>query len=194
MTAVGPTVDSIAVEGLQAVAGHVGDDPLVGRTTPSAASRLRVAIVTPPAVSAKIPSVRASSFMASTISSSVTAASPAAGLAHGVEREVAVGGVADGDRLGDGVGLPPVLMMATIVSHARATGEQPSACASARGSRARGRAGPPCTVRPGPRVLVISEPLAIGTTTWSGFPPQLLGDLVTRGLRAVRRSRCARSC
>ena len=45
-----------------------------GRMAPEAASLHRVAMVTPPAVSAKIPSVRASSPMASITSSSVTAA------------------------------------------------------------------------------------------------------------------------
>ncbi len=45
-----------------------------GRMAPEAASLASVAMVTPPAVSAKIPSVRASSPMASTTSSSVTAA------------------------------------------------------------------------------------------------------------------------
>ena len=44
------------------------------RTTPLAASFESVPIVTPPAVSVKMPSVRASSPTASTISSSVTCA------------------------------------------------------------------------------------------------------------------------
>jgi len=68
-----PEPGSEAVEGLQP---HPGDvrRPRSRRalTTPAAARRPNAAIVTPPAVSAKMPSVRARTPTASTISSSVT--------------------------------------------------------------------------------------------------------------------------
>ena len=93
---------------LEAVAGHVGHDPLVARgRRPAAASLARVAMVTPPAVSAKMPSVRASRRMPSRISSSVTDREGPAAVADRLERVPAVGRVADGEGLGDGVGLAP---------------------------------------------------------------------------------------
>src|SRR4051794_20313314 len=76
ITAVGPTVRSTASSVFRPCPVTYATTRSSERTMPSAASRFSVAMVTPPAVSAKIPSVRASSFIASTISSSVTAASP----------------------------------------------------------------------------------------------------------------------
>ena len=63
------------------------------------------AVVTPPAVSVKMPSVSASSWMPETISTSETSsAQPPVGADH-LGGGGAVGGVADGERAGDGVGL-----------------------------------------------------------------------------------------
>ena len=74
------------------------------RMRPSRISFWVTPAVTPPAVSVKMPSVSARSLMAATISGSETSCPTAAfeDLLGGV---VAVGGVADGERAGDGVGL-----------------------------------------------------------------------------------------
>ena len=63
------------------------------------------ATVTPPAGSVKMPSVSASSWMPSMISSSVDHRAGAAGRAHRAQHLEAVGRIADGDRLGDRVRL-----------------------------------------------------------------------------------------
>ena len=76
------------------------------RTTPCAASLARVAMVTPPAVSAKIPSVRARSRIAVedlVVRDSEPKAPPE--RPDGLERVPAVGGIADRERLGDRVRL-----------------------------------------------------------------------------------------
>ena len=71
--------------------------------SPRSASFASTAVVTPPAVSVKMPVVSASSRMPSTISSSVTESIEPLGPARDVEREHAVGRVPDRQRLGDRV-------------------------------------------------------------------------------------------
>ena len=68
---------------------------------PCSISFWATARVTPPAVSAQIPSVSARSFMASTIASSSTSSLQPPVSPDQLRGEVAVGGVADGQALGD---------------------------------------------------------------------------------------------
>ena len=92
------------VGGLEAVAGDAGDSDLVGPMRPVAYRRAVTAVVTPPAVSVKMPSVSASSWMPETISTSETssaqppvsriilaAAGPSAGLPMARERAMVLG-------------------------------------------------------------------------------------------------------
>ena len=111
--------------------------PVMQRTALSSRGILPVSIsffaqatVTPPAVSAKMPSHSASRRMPSTTSSSVHILGEAAGLVHGVDGVVAVGGRADGEGLHDGLGLRhglhdvgPAFFIACEI------GAQPVACA-----------------------------------------------------------------
>ena len=76
-----------------------------GSMSPRSASLASVAVVTPPAVSVKMPVVSASRRMPARISSSVTASIAPPRAARELERVRAVGRVADRQRLGDRVGL-----------------------------------------------------------------------------------------
>ena len=61
------------------------------------------------------------------------------------------------------------LIVSAPSSHARATGEHPSACAPDTRSSGSRSSSPTLYSSSKPlRILVSSEPLAIGTTTWSG--------------------------
>ena len=75
------------------------------RMRPCAMSFCVTPVVTPPAVSAKMPSVSASRLMASTISRIGDVFGPAARFANQLDGERAVGGIADGERARNGVRL-----------------------------------------------------------------------------------------
>ena len=96
--------------------------------SPRSASLASVAVVTPPAVSVKIPVVSASRRMPARISSSVTASIAPPVSARELERVGPVGRVADRQRLGDRVGLDGP-QRSSPAANAVATGEQPVACA-----------------------------------------------------------------
>ena len=164
-----------------------------GRMAPEAASLHSVAMVTPPAVSAKMPSVRASRPMASITSSSVTAAheppvrrmtssayQPSAGLPMASDLAIVLGLTG---------------RMASVPwRKAVATGEQPSAWAPE--TRTAGSSGSR------PDLAELGEPLghlgqlaarADGDHDVVGrLPAELLGDLEGERLGALRRSRCGR--
>ena len=133
-----------------------------GSSSPFSTSFLSTPTVTPPAVSAKMPSVRASSRIASTDLVVGDVLDRAAGAAGDVQHVRAVGRVADRQRLGDGVRLDRADHVVAGLE-GRETGEQP----------ARLGAEDPCTAS----VLDQAE------------PDQLLQALVDLGeLRARRRS------
>ena len=75
----------------------------------------------------------------------------------------------------------------TPAANAVATGEQPVACApDTRTSGASSSRPTLCSSSKPLWIFVSSEPLAIGTTTWSGdLPAELLGRLVRERLRAL---------
>ena len=135
------------------------------------------------------PRSAASSRMPSTISSSVTSAIAPPVRRADVERVRAVGRVADGQRLGDGVrpdragrrpGRPRT--PATPAS-SRWPGPRTPCTASPRPARATPARGRPC------RPWSAASPTRSGTTTWSRQPPaELLGDLVARRSWSPRRS------
>ena len=125
-------------------------------------------MVTPPAVSAKMPSVRASSLMPSRISSSVTAAKappeertassayqPSAGLPMASDLAIVAG------RTG--------LMASDPWRKALATGAHPAACAPDTRTWGSSSSSPTwCSSRNPLATLVSWLPDATGTTTWSG--------------------------
>src|SRR5947209_6420016 len=138
-----------------------------GSITPRAASFASTATVTPPAVSVKIPVVRASSLTASRMSSSLTAS-----IVPPVRR-------ARSSAYGPSAGLPIASDLAMVsgltgrqkswpASNAVATGEQPDACAPWKvGSSP--SSSPISSHSSNPRaILVNNEPEAIGATTRSG--------------------------
>ncbi len=100
-----------------------------GAILPVSMSFLAQATVTPPAVSAKMPSHSASRRMPSMISSSRGVLGAAAGVAHGVDRVISVGRRADGEGFGDGLRLGHGLDEVGALFHASVMGEQPVACA-----------------------------------------------------------------
>ena len=139
-----------------------------GRTAPEAASLDRVAMVTPPAVSAKMPSVRASSPMASITSSSVTAAQDPPVLRMTSRAYQPSAGLPMASDLAMVLGLTG-RMASVPCRKAVATGEQPSAWAPE--TRTAGSSGSsptlPSSLKP-LATLVSWLPDPIGTTTWSG--------------------------
>ena len=145
-----------------------------------------MAIVTPAAVSPKMPSVRASSRMPSTISSSVTAPQRAAGLPDHVERVVAVGRVADRERLGDRVGPHRVHVVDAV-------GERRGDRRAAGGLRAR-HAHLGCLVEQADLVQLVEALVDLGEQRAARdrhdhvvgrLPAELLGGLVGERLRAL---------
>ena len=187
MTAVGRGAVADRVDRLQAVAGVV-DDGLDRRcrARPDSTSLLSTATVTPPAVSAKTPVVRASSRMPSRISSSSTDGHRAAGRAHGVERVRPVGRVADVERLGDAGRLHRLHDVRRPSANAVAIGEQPADCAP---NTLHDDAG----TRPA-RDQLLERLVDLGQhragrhrrDVLAGQPPaELLGDLVAERLRTL---------
>ena len=143
------------------------------------------AVVTPPAVSVKMPSVSASSWMPETISTSETSSAQPPVLADHLRGGGAVGGVADGERAGDGVG--PLRHRCRRVPALTATemGEQPVACAPKKRTGLSSTRPREMSSLKALRILRISEPPAMGTDDVVGqAPAELLGDLVADGLRA----------
>ncbi len=138
-----------------------------GSSSPSRNSRRRQATVTPPAVSPKTPSVRASSRMPSTISGSVASV-----IAPPVRR-------ATSSAYGPSAGLPIDSDLAIVDGFTGATVSAPRAKAAATGlqpsawaPKTRYGVGSTRPRRPNsPKalsILVNSDPEAMGTTTCSG--------------------------
>ena len=140
-----------------------------GSRRPSRASFASVAIVTPPAVSVKMPVVRASRPIASTISSSGTAA--IAPPVRRATREVvgAVGRCADRERLARSCPAAPGAPRRRRAPTPPRPGAQPAAWAPyCRGSVALHEADVDAAARSRLCSLWNSEPEAIGATIWSG--------------------------
>ncbi len=138
-----------------------------GSSRPSASSRARTPTVTPPAVSPKMPSVRASSRMPSTIRSSSTSAT-----APPVRRQVS-------STYGPSAGLPMASDLAMVSGRTGATTSRPSWNARATGAHplawapkirygVSGTSPSATSSRKALSTLVSCEPLATGMTTCSG--------------------------
>jgi hypothetical protein len=138
-----------------------------GRITPCSTSRLRFAIVTPPAVSVKMPSVEASSSIPSRISRSVhhsiappvcrltcSANMPSAGFPIASERAIVWGFTG--------------CTSSAPSRKAWATGLQPSAWAPLTRYRCSSTAPTAISSLKARWIFVSRAPDAIGTTTWSG--------------------------
>src|SRR5690606_26050736 len=138
-----------------------------GSSVPAASSLRSTPVVTPPAVSAKMPSVRASSRIESTISGSLTCST-----APPVRRQTS-------STYGPSAGLPMASDLAMVsgltgwitswpFSQARATGEHPVACApKTRYGLSSTRPSPISSWKP-LSILVSWEPETMGRTIWSG--------------------------
>ena len=138
------------------------------RTTPWLTSLARVAMVTPPAVSAKMPSVRASSWIPSITSSSVTEAQEPPDLRMASSAYHPSAGLPMASDLAMVFGFTG--RMASMPSaKAVATGEQPSAWAPETRTDGSSSSRPTFQSSSNPLATLVSWlPDPIGTTTWSG--------------------------
>jgi hypothetical protein len=136
--------------------------------TPSSVSFFRVAIVTPPAVSVKIPSVRARSFMPSMISASVTADIPPPLCRTTSRAKYPSAGFPMASDLAMVSGFTG-LIVSDPDRNAAAMGEHPRAWAPDTRTCGSSSMRPTLASSSKPLLILVScEPLAMGTTTWSG--------------------------